>query len=186
MSPLTETMHLQALRKRRNIPPSSDATEFDLIASLLPSPSASATDDDEDPETEDILRNSSLLLLRLIYGQAQSQLDSISQELDILRNAPPSPPQKQQDQKPNSENDVDWKLDRPVGGLGRADGPILDPQGKVGSVCPDLLFVRSYLMIMHISFLQSLCDPSPFCLQEPQTALGYKVKSSKQIIDCLQ
>lgn len=93
-----------------------------------------ADEDEEDSETDEILREATLLLLRLTYAQAHSQLESISLELELLRNAPPPSPQEPNDQKSKPENEVDWKLDRPSGGLGVADGPILDPQGKVREV----------------------------------------------------
>ncbi|EIM90345.1 TAP42-like protein [Stereum hirsutum FP-91666 SS1] len=124
---------IEAIRKRRNLLPPSDSspTDFDLIASLLPSPLTPDTDeDDKDTDTDDILREATLLLLRLTYAQAHSQLESISLELELLRNAPPESPQEPDDQKSKPENEVDWKLDRPSGRLGAAGGPILDPQGK--------------------------------------------------------
>ncbi len=44
-----------------------------------------------DSETEDILRGTVLLLLRLLYVHASTQSQSMEQELELLRNAPPSP-----------------------------------------------------------------------------------------------
>ncbi|KAG6868814.1 hypothetical protein C0993_009696 [Termitomyces sp. T159_Od127] len=133
---------IEDLRKRRRQTPFSDdaATDFDLIASLLPSSVRSAADeeDDIDSETEDILRETTLLLLRLKYAQTQSQVERLEQELELLAKAPPSPPrpsyQEADDRRTKiRENDNDmWKLDAPQSSLGAdGKGPLLDSSGKV-------------------------------------------------------
>ncbi|KAG6820652.1 hypothetical protein H0H93_013851 [Arthromyces matolae] len=132
---------IEALRKRRRqTPVSEDApNDYDLIASLLPS-KPSSTDDDEDEldsETDDILRKSILLLLRLKYAQSQASLDNLKQELELLSNAPPSPPRapRQEDdrRRKGRESDQDmWKLDAPLSNSGRdGKGPLMDSSGKV-------------------------------------------------------
>ncbi|KII89186.1 hypothetical protein PLICRDRAFT_40823 [Plicaturopsis crispa FD-325 SS-3] len=127
---------IEAVRKRRRQRPVEGAstTDFDLIASLLPSPSATSADDDEDDdETDEILRETALLLLRLTYAQAHAQLESMDQETQILLNAPPPPPllqsPGQQDQRGKRKEEEDtWRLDSPAT---RGDqGPLLDPAGK--------------------------------------------------------
>jgi len=106
-----------------------------LISSLLPSPSSSSAADDEDEddsETDDILRETTLLLLRLTYAQAHAQLESMDQELELLRSAPPPPPSWEppvDDQRgKNREVDDVWKLDAPTRPSG--SGELLDPNGK--------------------------------------------------------
>lgn len=129
---------IQAVRKRRNLTSAEEpASEFELIASLLPSDSSikSTDDDEEDPETEDILREATLLLFRLTYTQAQSQLESLEQEAELLRSMPPPPPSSQDPRRSNGkgkEQDEMWKLDAPLPRGGPdGKGPLLDQSGKV-------------------------------------------------------
>ncbi|THH17538.1 hypothetical protein EW146_g3311 [Bondarzewia mesenterica] len=85
---------IETIRKRRGARPSpSDESpnDFDLIASLLPTGLSSSSEQD-DSETDDILREATLLLLRLTYAQSHAQLENISQELELLQNAPPFGP----------------------------------------------------------------------------------------------
>ncbi|KAG5353105.1 hypothetical protein C0989_010309 [Termitomyces sp. Mn162] len=131
---------IEALRKRRRQAPLLDDvdTDFDLIACLLLSKSAKSAGDEEDDidsETEDIFRETTLLLLRLKYAQSQTQIENMEQELELLSRAPPSPPRvpHQTDDRRSKirENDNDmWKLDTPRSSMG-ADGPLLDSSGKV-------------------------------------------------------
>ena len=126
-------------RKRQNAPLEDAISEFNLIASLLPSKSAKSTneEDDIDSETEHILREATLLLLRLKYAQSQAQLENLEQELGLLLKAPPSPPRppRQADDRRSKirGNDSDmWKLDVPRPNLGAdGKGPLLDSSGKV-------------------------------------------------------
>jgi hypothetical protein len=128
---------IEAVRKRRKQIPIGDLyqSDFDLIRSLLPStvtPQVSDDDDDDDSETDEILREAVLLLLRLNYAQAYSQLESMDQELELLRTVPPPPrPGPPSDDRKNKMKDQDdmWKLDTksPVG----ESGPLLDSSGKV-------------------------------------------------------
>ncbi|KAG2064705.1 TAP42-like protein [Suillus decipiens] len=127
---------IEAVRKRRKQIPVGDLSQsdFDLIRSLLPStvsPQVSNEDDDEDDsETDEILREAVLLLLRLNYAQAYSQLESMDQELELLRNAPPprlGPPSDNRKNKLKEQDDM-WKLDTksPAG----ESGPLFDSNGK--------------------------------------------------------
>ncbi|KAL4244931.1 TAP46-like protein [Abortiporus biennis] len=128
---------IETLRKRRQQKsPVSENTpnDFDYIASLLPSPSSS--DEEADSETDEILRKTTILLLRLHYIQAHSQLESLVQELELLKNAPPMPPRQQQTSndsrqgKAREEEDI-WKLEGPVQRGGPdGKGPLLDSSGK--------------------------------------------------------
>ncbi|KAF9819742.1 hypothetical protein IEO21_01833 [Rhodonia placenta] len=128
------------VRKRRNhgAPVSEPSSDFELIASLLPESSQKSVpppaDDEDDADTEEILREAILLLLRLTYGQAHAQLQSLEQELQLLRSAPPPrPSQPPADPRRAKERQVDnmWRLDapRPQGGPD-GKGPLLDPSGK--------------------------------------------------------
>ncbi|KAJ7217195.1 TAP42-like protein [Mycena pura] len=123
---------IEAIRKRRGQLPTQVEIEsdFELIASLLPK----NDEEDTESESEDILRETTLLLLRLCYAQAQSQLVSLGQELDLLQSAPsfpptprPPPEDGRRSKERVAENDM-WKLDAPGGTDGK--GPLLDPQGK--------------------------------------------------------
>lgn len=85
------------------------------------------------------MREMTIHLLRLFWIQAWSQLDSLDQEIELLRNAPPSPENRLQT---TTEKDVDtWRLDVPQpGGMFDSRGPLLDQSGKVDvwpSVSPD-------------------------------------------------
>ncbi|KAG1782321.1 TAP42-like protein [Suillus placidus] len=128
---------IEAVRKRRKQIPIGDLSQndLDLIRSLLPSTvtsQVSSEDEDEDnSEIDEILREAVLLLLRLNYAQAYSQLESMDQELELLRYAPPPPrPGPTSDDRKNrlKEQDDMWKLDTktPVG----ESGPLLDSSGK--------------------------------------------------------
>ncbi|TBU35609.1 serine/threonine protein phosphatase PP2A-associated protein [Dichomitus squalens] len=128
---------IEALRKRKN-PNATDAnTNLELIASVLPDPSQNSDEASTEPDadTEDILREAVIFLLRFSYAEAQAQLESTNQELELLRNAPPTPPQRQPSDDPRlakkREEDSMWKLDAPVNRGGPdGKGPLLDPQGK--------------------------------------------------------
>jgi len=128
-------VRIEAIRKRRKQTPLDDQsqTDFDIIRSLLP---LTQVDDEEedDSETDEILRETVLLLLRLNYAQAHSQLESMDQELELLRNAPPPlRPGPPDDRSKNDDQDDMWKLDT----KSRIDesGPLLDPSGKVPECC---------------------------------------------------
>ncbi|KAI0042691.1 TAP42-like protein [Auriscalpium vulgare] len=116
---------IEALAKRRHIlsSPNTSPTDFDLIASLLPAASA-PQDEDEDAETEDLLRDATLLLIRLTYAQAQAQIDSLADELMLLRTAPPPAPAPPPGEQRGVEDGDTWRLDAPP------PSALLDPSGK--------------------------------------------------------
>ncbi|KAG1728640.1 TAP42-like protein [Suillus paluster] len=126
---------IEAVRKRRKQAPMGDLpqTDFDLIRSLLPSTVAPqvSDEDEDDSETDEILREAVLLLLRLNYAQAYSQLESMNQELELLRSAPPppslEPPVDDRKDKLKEQDDM-WKLDT-RSRIGES-GPLLDSSGK--------------------------------------------------------
>ncbi|KIJ17018.1 hypothetical protein PAXINDRAFT_176132 [Paxillus involutus ATCC 200175] len=124
---------VQVVRKRRRqlAPEDRSFNEFDLVASLLPSPGTASDDDDEDSETDDVLREATLLLLRLCYAQAYPQLESTNQEMELLRNAPPPPPPElpaDERQSIAKEQEDMWKIDSAPRLPGK--GPLLDSTGK--------------------------------------------------------
>ncbi|KAF8964013.1 serine/threonine protein phosphatase PP2A-associated protein [Flammula alnicola] len=129
---------VETIRRRRGQAPAADdiPTDYDLISSLLPSssPRALKTEEELDSETDEILRETTLLLLRLLYAHASAQLQSMEQELELLRNAPPSPIMGALDEdernKTRKAEDNDWKLDIPIAGGPDGKGPLLDPAGK--------------------------------------------------------
>lgn len=137
------TVYEQLVRKRTEQKPANLdlSNNYDLIASLIPSTSsrASKADEDLDSQTDEILRETTLLVLRLLYAHSSTQLQSMEQELELLRNAPPSPtmgPEDQEAQDPRDrkrkEEENDWKLDKPALGGPDGKGPLMDAYGKVG------------------------------------------------------
>ncbi|KAF5315671.1 hypothetical protein D9611_004938 [Ephemerocybe angulata] len=131
---------IQTLRKRRSQEPVSDdlPSTFDLIASLLPAPSEGKETKESDTETDEILRETTLILLRLLYAQAQGQLEGLQQEEELLKMAPPSPEIRggslEQDERVRrrEEEASMWRLDapRPSGGPD-GKGPLLDSSGRI-------------------------------------------------------
>ena len=100
---------------------------LDLIASLLP---LSSNRDDSNVD-EDVIREAFLLSLRLQWTQTSNDLESIEQELELLRNAPREDPRRASN--PQNDSDATWRLDMPQRGLANLSGPILDPSGRVSS-----------------------------------------------------
>ena len=109
-----------------------DTTDaYDLVNSILSlysSSSKPSEDDDIDDEVEQFIRKLTLLLVRLHWAQAATQMDSINQEFELLYLAP------EEDKRFGAsipvEEDKTWRLDfvhRPVD----PDGPLLDASGKV-------------------------------------------------------
>ncbi|TFK30209.1 serine/threonine protein phosphatase PP2A-associated protein [Coprinopsis marcescibilis] len=134
---------IETLGKRQSQkagPHDSDSllSDFDLIASLLPKPKEQNEEKELDPETDEILRETTLIVLRLLYTQAQGQAEMMERELDMLKLAPSSPrleaQQMADDQRIKQREDVAamWRLDAPpVTGGPDGKGPLLDSSGKV-------------------------------------------------------
>ncbi|KAI0094052.1 TAP42-like protein [Irpex rosettiformis] len=133
---------IEIIRKRRHqsLPTTDTSNDFDLISSLLtsikPLQRSSDSDSEDDADFEDVLREAVILLLRLTYGQAQTNLDSMRQEIELLRSLPPPPSLSQpvedirRKDKAKEQDDM-WKLDRPVlSGGPDGKGPLLDAEGK--------------------------------------------------------
>jgi immunoglobulin-binding protein 1 len=91
--------------------------------------------DEEDDSIEDLLRATTLVLLRLFFVQAYAQLENTQQELDLLRSMPdrpPSPPPLDARETARKADDDMWRLDQPVlTGGPDGHGPLLDSGGKV-------------------------------------------------------
>ncbi|KAH9981740.1 TAP42-like protein [Russula compacta] len=135
---------IEAIAKRHRVPlPPSDTspTDFDLIAALLPpsTPASLADALSDEQDSEDEWRTAAVLLLRLAYAQAHTQLASIAQELELLRTAPSQPPPPPHppgtSDRGRSSREAErtlWTLDAPrAAGTGaRRDGPLLDSAGK--------------------------------------------------------
>jgi len=129
---------IREVRKRRNhgAPVSEPSSDYELIASLLPDPASKPSadaDDEDDLDTDDILREATLLLMRLTYAQAHAQLQSLNQESQLLRSAPPPlPSQPSEDARGRTRQSDDmWRLDAPrAQGGPDGKGPLLDPSGK--------------------------------------------------------
>lgn len=124
---------MEVIGKRRRQLVSEDRSfgDCDLVASLL----LSSEDDAEDSDTENVVRDSTLLLLRLFYAQACAQLEGVDQEIQLLRNAPPPPPlpKPPADERRDKTKDQEamWKIDAAPELHNR--GSLLDPHGKVGT-----------------------------------------------------
>ena len=81
-------------------------------------------------EDEDAIREVTLLLIRLFYSQAHTQLGQLEMEMQLLRNAPPD--EDEEVTKKREDEDFTWRLDAPVPGGGPdGKGPLLDAQGRV-------------------------------------------------------
>ncbi|KAI0807790.1 serine/threonine protein phosphatase PP2A-associated protein [Fomes fomentarius] len=129
---------METVRKRTNQSATEPSSNIELISSILYDPSSKpseSTTNELDSDTEDVLREAFILLLRFIYAEARSQLESTNQELELLHNAPPTPlqPTFADDSRVASKRAEDdmWKLDAPLNRGGPdGKGPLLDPRGK--------------------------------------------------------
>lgn len=145
-----QTIKYRRDRRRGTASSSSDTSlsnDLDLIASLLPSISSTASrttqdfnnDDDDDDiiEDDDAVREATLLLIRLFYSQSHTKLGQLEMEMQLLRNAPPDEDEEEgkgrrEEEGGKEKEDDTWRLDAPVprgGPDGR--GPLLDAHGKV-------------------------------------------------------
>lgn len=121
------------MQSRLNREPSND---FDFIISILPPSSPEkVSSTEEDPEIEDAVRETILVLLQLFCAQTHGETDGLQQELELLKNVPsepPKPPSNDSRQGKAKQEDDMWRLDapRPSGGPD-GKGPLLDPSGKV-------------------------------------------------------
>ncbi len=106
---------------------------------LLPSGAGSRPSEDEeelDFEVEDALREAILVLLRLLYTQAQTRMDNVEQEFDLLRNAPATDRTPVEDvprEQRRTADDNMWKVEplQPIDHGVDGKGPLIDSSGKV-------------------------------------------------------
>ena len=131
---------LQNLRKRigNNALLENSVSDYDLTASLLlVSLIPTESEKELDSETDEILRDTTLMLLRLFYARAASQLQNVEQEQELLQNVPPSNPTRSSGgsedsrDKTRREKDNAWKLDLPLERGLDGKGSMLDASGKV-------------------------------------------------------
>ncbi|KAG9048534.1 hypothetical protein FS837_012664 [Tulasnella sp. UAMH 9824] len=128
---------IKALRQRKGGSIDDFPNDFDLIASLLPKPARSAGPSDNDDDADDeMVRELTLLLLRLIWTQAVSNMAVMDQEIEMLQHAarnppPPRPPHTERGSKVAADA-ASWRLDQlpGVGGGPDGKGPLLDAQGR--------------------------------------------------------
>lgn len=88
-----------------------------------------------------MLRSTAILLLRVLYAQTHTQLESMEQEFDLLRQAPTSPSgapsslngSQDERKREGKEQEQMWKLDANIG-ASREKGPLLDHSGRVSSL----------------------------------------------------
>ncbi|KAG9018932.1 hypothetical protein FRB90_008125 [Tulasnella sp. 427] len=125
---------IKALKQRNGSSVDDFPNDFHLIASLLSTPTRASSDDDD--SDDELVRELSLLLLRLIWTQAISNLAVMEQELSMLQHAVrnPPPPRSHQDERSGraAADASSWRLDRlpGVGAGPDGKGPLLDAQGK--------------------------------------------------------
>jgi immunoglobulin-binding protein 1 len=123
-------------KRRRQVPTNDSPNDLDLILFLLPSPAQSASDDEEDDaDADELVREATLLLLRLTHAQAHAQLESLNQEMQLLRTmpSPPSQPPADDGRGPRKESEDVWKLDAMARGPSDKQ-PLMDASGKARSI----------------------------------------------------
>ncbi|KAG8708727.1 hypothetical protein FRC09_001073 [Ceratobasidium sp. 395] len=109
------------------------ANNYEALRALLTSSSNShagsvntGEDDDMDDET---LRELSILLLRLLFTQANASLLQLSQELQLLQNMPLALPPTQNAESSQPKDDT-WRLDPTPRGGPNGKGPLMDAKGR--------------------------------------------------------
>ncbi len=108
---------------------------YDLVASLIPT----SASDDEDSDMETASRQTIVHLLRLQWAHCTGHLNSIDQELELLRTAPP-PEDNLEGPSKSQQSDNTWRVDRPNQSLLGRQGPLLDKGGKVSFVFKTVSF----------------------------------------------
>ena len=113
--------------RSKNGKPDADMNNvFNLVTSILPSSSA----EDEDSEHEVETRNTTLILLRLLWTRTCGHLESTEQELALLRSISSDDVRHHTTSNRQTEDDT-WRLDAPPQSLFSKQGPLLDSSGKV-------------------------------------------------------
>jgi len=131
---------LQNLRKRfgNNAILENSVSDYALIASLIPVSSIPTESEGElSSEIDEILRDTTLMVLRLFYARAASQFQNAEQEQELLKSIPPSNQtssiggSEDARDKSRKEQDNAWKLDLTLEKGLDGRGPMLDDSGKV-------------------------------------------------------
>ncbi|KAG8925841.1 hypothetical protein FRC02_009375 [Tulasnella sp. 418] len=118
---------ITALRSRKGLPEIAHSNDFELILSLLPASSGVKNEsDDIDDADDDVVRELTLLVLRFLWTQTHTHLDSLQQELTLLKNRPA----EDNRERPSGSEDTTWKLDFTQGRGPDGKGPLLDKDGK--------------------------------------------------------
>ncbi|CCO34159.1 putative protein C63,05 [Rhizoctonia solani AG-1 IB] len=109
------------------------ANNYDSIRMLVKtgaSHAGSVNSEDDDLDMDDETRRElTIVLLRLLYAQAQSSLQQIVEEVQILQNMP-TPSGSSSQSEPNKPGDDTWRLDVTPRGGPDGRGPLMDPQGR--------------------------------------------------------
>lgn len=126
---LTSPCHaFQALASKRSSSLPTPANDFTLILSLIPKAA------DLNEPTPDSLRTFTVSLLSLLYAQSLAQLESIGQEVELLRSMP-SEVERPRDDVRERERDTEevatWRLDSVNRGGPDGKGELMDSRGKV-------------------------------------------------------
>ncbi|KAL5511278.1 TAP42 [Sanghuangporus vaninii] len=114
---------INALRSDHRLPEVDTSNAYDLVDSIL------TTSASQEEDSEDAIRETILLLLRLQWAQTAAHLESMNQELELLAKAPREEREERAVSEKNSE-DGNWRLEAPPNSLLNKQGPLLDVHGK--------------------------------------------------------
>ncbi|KLO19262.1 TAP42-like protein [Schizopora paradoxa] len=117
---------ISAIRVKNGMQEIDMNNAYDLVAYLIPT----STSDDEDSDKETMSRQTITQLLRLQWATSTGHLNSIEQEFELLRHAPPPEDNLEGSSKSQQMSDNTWRLDRPNHSLLSKQGPLLDKSGK--------------------------------------------------------
>jgi immunoglobulin-binding protein 1 len=115
-----------------------DPDDFALFASLLHQPGDGKPAGAEN-DNDDAMRETCILLLRLFYGHAHSQLKGLQEEYELLIQERSS---VQHGQERQGFEDDAWRLDPPNSLHGiDGTGPLMDSSGRVRRLNPPSLLL---------------------------------------------
>lgn len=122
---------MQAVRTRqKRIVPEDDSNEFGLFVSLLKLSSSMDSANQGEEDQDEVTRETILLLLRLYFGQAYAQMQSMQEEMELLQQAHLYNTSSSIYDTSGPSDDT-WRLDvLPRGGID-GKGPLMDSSGKV-------------------------------------------------------
>ncbi|KAL5529587.1 hypothetical protein ACEPAG_5572 [Sanghuangporus baumii] len=114
---------ISALRSSRQLPEVDTSNVYNLVDSIL------TTSMGQEEDSEDAIRETILLLLRLQWTQTAAHIESMNQEFELLAKAPREEREERTVSEENSE-DEHWRLEAPSTSLLTKQGPLLDVHGK--------------------------------------------------------